>query len=406
MMQRYALGAPIALSFSIQLCFRIGIKNRHKYSLRQLCRFPAHTCVIICRVLLLGVSVIACGPYIPSLQWIVHELRPVDQVLIQAGFCVLQLILQHAQTVVFPISTAHKTPDALLAEAFDATRLKAMRYRNRRSLACIEPGSWAAASFSQEAKGSVPPLSPRSPRMASRVMRRSPTILRLSGERLEQADDESANRGPRARWMRNSKEPEPTPDTPDTPDVNPAQQSGLGRWMRSPRNSKETAAAEEGSSGKGTFSEGLPPASRSAHGRWKRNSGEALPGEATPPPQPTPRQASPAAAAWPTELGPRAASPFQASSQGLSPRGAQGTSSQVEPVEPDQVQAAPFQASPFHASAFQRAAPPSKLRCGPSEPSIDETLAVESLVEDGATDEYGPTDDTRQVPYRTGTTIT
>ena len=194
-MQRYALGAPIALSFAIQLCFRIGIKNRHKYSLRQLCRFPAHTCVVICRVLLLGVSVIACGPYIPSLQWIVHELRPVDQVLIQAGFCVLQLILQHAQTVVFPISTAQKTPDALLAEAFDNTRLKAMRYRNRRSLACIDPRSWATASFSQEATNKVSPLSPRK-------LMRSPSVFRLSTrDSSEQADDESACQGARGRTL-------------------------------------------------------------------------------------------------------------------------------------------------------------------------------------------------------------
>jgi len=84
------------------------------------------------------------------------------------------------------------------------------------------------------------------------------------------------------------------------------------------------------------------------------------------------------------------------------------STSQVEPVEPGQVQAAPSQASrsPFHASAFQRAAPPSKLRHGLSEPSIDETLAVESLFDDGATVEDGATDETRQVPYRAGTTIT
>ena len=208
MQQRYMLGLAVAITFAIQLFYQVYIKNRHNYhSLAQLRRFPYHFGVLLARLLLLGGSVAVCSV----------ELRPCDHVGLQAVFSVLQVTAVRAQKVSFPISSDRQHPvDSQLANAFDSIRLKALRYRNRRSLADVQH--------------------------TSRLSRRnsSTTIQSMAWA------EESARLGPMARWMRNSNEankekaragqqPASTGQRPASTDQQPASDAkSATAWQESP----------------------------------------------------------------------------------------------------------------------------------------------------------------------------
>jgi len=183
--QRYALGGPVAGTFAIQLFYQIVVKHWNDYrSLRQLRRFPRHTCIIICRLLLVACSLAVCHV----------KLWPVAHVWMQALITVAQVILLHMQKHVFPIVPSERTRMSD-EEAFDALRLKALRYRNRASLADLGTAAVAADRFSRGAHASG-----RRSSAHGTGQRRNSFLGRRSSNNAEMGATLQA------RWMRNSKE--------------------------------------------------------------------------------------------------------------------------------------------------------------------------------------------------------
>ena len=182
--QRFALGVPITCTFAIQLFYRCVMKNGHHYSRAQLAAHPGHMLVVACRVALLGCSFISCA----------LPLRPVDFVLLQAGMAVLQATLLHVQKHKFPISSDREHPlEKPIARAFDALRLKALRYRERmRALDSSRDGR-----LSRDSRES--PSSNRS---------QSPAAQQREGSERERDSSGPRPKKPprRDRWMRSSKE--------------------------------------------------------------------------------------------------------------------------------------------------------------------------------------------------------
>lgn len=186
--QRFLLGVPVAGTFVIQLFYAVYMKNRHHYyALSQLRRFPAHTAVIGCRLLLLACSVAVCAV----------ELWPLAHVWLQALFAVLQVVLLHAQHK-FPIHSDRKHPlEGPVETSFDAMRLKALRYRDRQSFSNLSPLGEAHAAVAA-VDGSF-----------TRTRRRHTVGASVSAvASMPDAPSSAAAAGNQrpARWMRDSKE--------------------------------------------------------------------------------------------------------------------------------------------------------------------------------------------------------
>jgi len=105
--QRFAVGIPIAICFSIQLIHGIFIKNFHHYSRANVLLHKCHHLAVAGRICLLAASVTAC----------LVPLTPVQLMPLEALLIVCQSGLVHLQEETFPISSKKAHPMAGMSDA-------------------------------------------------------------------------------------------------------------------------------------------------------------------------------------------------------------------------------------------------------------------------------------------------